>query len=146
MFSHNQKKKKSHPQHRCIGETCKPEKKISRHISCNENCFHWTPAKSVGSPITERGCTIRLQVHFYLNNSPLWIFFFEYSSNFDIFFKEHLRKTAEATCAYFSVTTLHFKPKRRILHLVKYVFFFSKKFLIRCLTGYRSPLESFLRF
>ena len=39
-FCHNEKKKKSHPHHRRICVTCKPEKQLIRDVSCTENCFY----------------------------------------------------------------------------------------------------------
>ena len=56
------------------------------------------------------------------------IFFFKYSSNLDIFLKEHLRKAAEATCTYFNIMALISKYKGAyIQHRIKH--FFSEKLL-----------------
>ena len=80
------RKKKSHPHHRSICLTCKLEKQLFRVVSCIESYFPQTLAKSLWDYPLRRVITVTLQVQLYLNHSPQWIFFFQYSRNLEMFF------------------------------------------------------------
>ena len=81
-----ERKRKSHPHHRRVCVTCKLEKQLFTVVSCIENYFPQTFAKSLGYYLLWRVMTVTLQVQLYLNYSSQWIFFFQYSGKLEIFF------------------------------------------------------------
>ena len=114
-FYCNQKKEEITPHQKRICVTCKYEKQLFKIASCIGNLFSQTFAKSPGNYPLRRVITATLQLQLYLNHSPQWIFFFQYSRNLEIFFwkniSERLQRQLVPTCL--NVMTLNSSSHRR---------------------------------
>ena len=83
--------------------------------------MQWAYSNAAGATLLITFSPVHIGVILLTTFSPVHI---HTPRNSTFFLKEHLRKAAEATCTYFSVTALHFKTQKHIQHLIKH--FFSK--------------------